>query len=86
MINQCLKYKVPQHYKNLKKQSNNYQINLYTIFRRYCYFYEDGAGDDGQHNLKKSTDYSDGYEMTRTIFKDSVAYSPNLINCLLMKN
>ena len=49
---------------------------MYTIFRRHCYYYEDGAGDHGQHNLNKSTDCSTSYEMTRTIFKDSVAYSP----------
>ena len=62
----------------------NYQINLYTMFRRYCYFCKDGVGDDGKHNLKKSTDYSNDYEMTRTIFKD---LQPQIsLFCLLMKN
>ena len=40
------------------------------MFRRYWYFRKDGVRDDGKHNLKKSTYYSNGYEMTRTILKD----------------
>ena len=43
---------------------------MYAMFRRYCYFHKDGVRDDKKHNLKKSADYSNGHEMTRTFFKD----------------
>ena len=40
------------------------------MFRRYWYFRKDGVGGDRKHNLQKSADYSNGYKITRAIFKD----------------
>ena len=47
------------------------------MFRRYYKngvkngdIVKDGVADDRKYNLKKSTDYSNDYEMTGTIFKD----------------